>query len=325
MKYSVGLVGASGLVGQTFLKVLKENAFPIARLDLYASKQSKGKIINLYNKNYAINQIDESFSPQNDFIIFATDTNVSEKYIPKALKNGCIVIDNSSAFRLRKDVPLTVFDINFNKCLNKKLIANPNCSTLIAVKSINALQRHFKIQNIRFTTFQSVSGAGKYGIKALLKRDNDIFYGYDIRQTCIPRIGCFANYGYTTEEWKMCYETRKILNLPRLKISATCVRVPVKNCHAINICIKFKEKVNLKDVEEILSNLRNHTICDNINNLPVSTKTNGNDKILIGRLREDLAEKNAITYYLVSDNLRQGAALNAFEIMKGLASYNESI
>lgn len=324
MKYSVGLVGASGLVGQTFLKILKENAFPIANLHLYGGTQSDGKIVKFNKKSYVINQIDENFSPKDDFVIFATDSSVSEKYIPKALKNSCTVVDNSSAFRLKKNVPLTVFDINFKKCLNKKLISNPNCSTLIAVKSINALQEHFKIENIRFTTFQSVSGAGRNGINALAKYDNNTFYGYDIRKTCVPRIGAFESNGYTTEELKMCFEIRKILNLPRLKISATCVRVPIKNCHAINVCVKLKEKIKINDIKEIFSNLRNHIVCDDINELPVATKTKGNNKILIGRIRKDLAEPNAITYYVVSDNLRQGAALNAFEIMKGL-SCNESI
>ena len=235
-KYKVAIVGATGLVGRTVLKVLEEKNMSYLNYTLFSSEKSSGSKINFFNMNYIVCKLDErSFNQNFDFAIFCAGGSVSEKYIPIAVSKGCTVIDNSSVFRMAEDVPLVVPEVN-SECIfnNKGIIANPNCSTIQAVLPLKPLDDNYKIKRIIYSTYQAVSGAGRLGIEDLEKKsnnDNLQKFSYSIYNNCIPHIDDFTQDGYTKEEHKMINETRKILNKPHLPITATAVRVPVVNCH----------------------------------------------------------------------------------------------
>lgn len=320
-KFSIAIVGATGLVGKTFIKILKEQNFPVSRLELYAKNNGVGKIVSFDKKEYIVKKLDESFSPNTDFVLFAASSDVSLKYAKVALKNGCTVIDNSSAFRMYNQVPLIIPDINFDCLLNKKLIANPNCSTIICAKPLSLLHDKLRLKRIRFSTYQAVSGAGNEAITALKNGNYSGVFPYDIRKTCLPKIGTQLSNGYTSEEIKMQDEMRKILNDKNLKISATCVRVPVENCHGISVFATFKENFTLNNVYEILKSQNDIIIADDLKNdvYPVATIANGNNKVYVGRIRKDTAENKSLAFYVLSDNLRTGAAYNAYEILRRIS------
>jgi len=315
-KYRLNIVGASGAVGKTMISVLKQYKFPLSELNLYAGENGSGKIVSYTDKKIVIKKFDGTL-PESDFTFFATDKDISLKYVPIALKTSRSVIDNSSAFRFNESVPLVVPEINFTSATGKRLIANPNCSTAICAIPLNLLNERYGIKRIRFFTYQSVSGSGKRGIDALLGVNNGT-YDYDIRKTCIPFVGDYQNDGYTTEEYKMCEETRKILSDPTLPISATCVRVPVKFCHAISISVVLNKSFNLSDICQILSGSSDIILQNDTKKhiYPTAIESHGKDKVYIGRIRKDMSEKNSLLLYAVSDNLRRGAAYNAYKIMK---------
>lgn len=322
-KYDIALVGAGGLVGQTFLKILAEERFPLKNLYLFGGKNSLGAKIVFLDKEYEIKPIEEN-APNVDFTLLATDKMVSREYVEKTKTYG-VIIDNSSAFRMNESVPLVVPEINVEKAYGQKLIANPNCTTAICVIPLSALHKRYKLKKARFFTYQSVSGSGKNGLAAL-NGEND-FYKHDIRQTCIPQIGAFGIDGYTEEETKMKNELRKILNLPNLPISATCIRVPIKYCHSIAVSVVLEEEFNISEVKELFRSTQGLSVCPgtNGNEYPLATVGYGSNKIYIGRIRKDNAEKNGLLFYALSDNLRRGAAYNAYNIIKCLIGHNERI
>lgn len=316
-KYSVTVVGASGLVGQTFLRILKEKRFPLKDLKLYAKQDGVGKTVRVFKRDYVIEKLTDDFSPHTDFVLFAATADISKKYAPAARDNGCVVVDNSPAFRTDENVPLVVPEINYEKCGKNKLIANPNCSTIICAKPLALLNKAFGLKRVRICTYQAVSGAGSEGIKALCGKKNNAF-GYDVRKTCIPKIGEPSVLGYTTEEIKMRDELQKILENKDLRVAATCVRVPVKNCHAIALYATFDKSFLISEVYEALGSDKSIEIADDIfcDKYPVASAANGTDKVYVGRIRYDLAEKNSLAFYVLSDNLRTGAALNAYRIIR---------
>ena len=248
----------------------------------------------------------------------------SKKYSPIAAKNGCIVIDNSSAFRTYENVPLVVPEVNPEDIkLNKGIISNPNCSTIQAVLPIKALDEKYNVKRIIYSTYQAVSGAGRFGIEDLENGPKSLSlkkFPYPIYNNCLPHIDVFNENGYTKEEEKMINETRKILHKPEFKITATCVRVPVLNCHCESINLEFKKEFDIKDIYSTLENFENICVIDNPNkNLyPFPTHVSGKDNVFVGRIRRDYSIKNGLNLWVVADNIRKGAATNAIQIFKKL-------
>ena len=324
--YKLAIVGATGLVGKTALKILEKRDLPDFEYALFSSKKSAGKIINFKGKDYIVRELTEkSFKDKHfDFAIFSAGGNTSLKYSPIAAKNGCIVIDNSSAFRMDYEVPLVVPEVNPGDIkLNKGIIANPNCSTIQAVLPLKYLDDKYKIKRIVYSTYQAVSGAGINGIKDLENGINGLKnekFPHQIYNNCLPHIDEFLNNRYTKEEEKMINETRKILHKPNLPITATCVRVPVFNCHSESINVELENNFNLNTVIKELNNFENIKVLDdpNKNIYPLATECSGHDEVFVGRIRRDYSVKYGLNLWVVADNIRKGAATNAIQILEKL-------
>lgn len=322
---NIAIVGSTGLVGRTVLKVIEEKNLNNCTYTLFSSQKSAGTKIQFLGQNYIIQELtDKAFEKKYDYAIFCAGTNVSKKYIPIAVKNGCIAIDNSSFYRMDKNVPLVVPEVNPEQIfINNGIIANPNCSTIQAVTALSPLDKKYSIKRIVYSTYQAVSGAGKAGIEDLENGFKNIApkkFPHPIFNNCIPHIDEFINDGYTKEEHKMINETRKILNRPSLPITATTVRVPVINCHSESINIEFKKDVDIYDIKILLQNSPGITVIDDIekNYYPLATKANGYDDVFVGRIRRDYSVLSGINIWVVSDNLRKGAASNAVQILEKL-------
>lgn len=325
--YKIAIVGSTGLVGRTVLKVLEEKNFKNCTYTLYSSKKSAGTKVQFLGQNYIIQELTEdTFKFKYDYAIFCAGGNVSKKFIPIAVKSGCTVIDNSSVYRMDKSVPLVVPEVNPEKISeNKGIIANPNCSTIQAVIALKPLDDRYKIKRIVYSTYQAVSGAGKLGIEDLengIKKIKPKKFPHPIFNNCLPHIDFFESNGYTKEEYKMINETRKILNKPMLPITATCVRVPVKNCHSESINIEFKTNFDVYDVKMLLQNSPGIILVDDIEKgyYPLATKADGYDDVFVGRIRRDFSVPYGINLWVVADNLRKGAASNAVQILEKLIS-----
>lgn len=326
-KYKIAIVGSSGLVGRTVLKVLEEKNFQNVTYTLFSSKNSANKKIRFLGEDYVLCELNEnSFNSHFDFAIFCAGGSVSKKYAPIAISKGCTVIDNSSVYRMTPNVPLVVPEVNSEEILNNDgLIANPNCSTIQAVIPLKILDDAYSIKRIVYSTYQAVSGAGRFGIEDLENKSSDDSlkkFPYSIYNNCIPHIDVFTDDGYTKEEHKMINETRKILKKTDLPITATCVRVPVVNCHCESINVEFEKDFDLYDVRILLQNSPGIIVSDNIekNQYPLPTKVNGNDEVFIGRIRRDHSIKYGLNLWVVADNLRKGAATNAVQILENLIS-----
>ncbi len=320
-KYNVAIVGATGLVGGTFLKVLAEYQFPIKNLRLLASSKSAGKIINYCGKECVVEELTEKSFKGIDIALFSAGGEISKIYCPIAAQSGAVVIDNSSAWRNDPSVPLVVPEVNAKDIRNKGIISNPNCSTTQAIIPLKALDDRYGLKRVVFSTYQAVSGSGMKGVNDLertLKGEKNEFYPYEIAKTCIPEIDSFLENGYTKEEMKMVNETRKMLHKPELPISATCIRVPVPNSHGVSIMAELNQEFKIEDVKELFANYPGLKLVDKpLEHLyPTSTIANGNDFIYVGRIRRDLSSPNGILFYTVSDNIRKGAASNAVQIAK---------
>ena len=323
--YKLAIVGATGVVGSTALKVLEEKKLPISEYVLFASCKSAGKKVNFMNKEYVIKELNEnSFDEGFDFAIFSAGGEIAKKYAPIAVSKGCIVVDNSSAFRMDQDVPLVVPEVNKEEIANNKgIIANPNCSTIQAVLPLKALDDKYTIKRIVYSTYQAVSGAGKAGIEDLENGIKGIApkkFPHPIFNNCLPHIDVFEPDGYTKEEYKMINETRKILNKPMLPVTATCVRVPVMNCHSESINIEFKTNFDIYDIKMLLQNSPGIILVDDIEKdyYPLATKADGYDEVFVGRIRRDFSVPYGINLWVVADNLRKGAASNAVQILEKL-------
>ena len=270
----------------------------------------------MYNgQTYYVENLEDDSFVNLDFVFFCAGTEVSKKWALVAEEAGCFVIDNSSYFRMDKDVALIVPEVNFDKYdFKRKLIANPNCSTIQSVICLNALKK-FGIKRVIYNTYQAVSGSGIKGINDLTK-PNHTFYKYDIKQTCIPQIDVFLDNGFTKEEMKMVDETRKILDLSDLNIAASCVRVPVLFSHGVSIFVELDKDFKMSDIYNAFSEQKGLIIVDDINqNLyPTGIIATGNDNVYVGRIRKDLFFNKSILFYCVADNIRKGAASNAVGI-----------
>ena len=324
-RYKVAIVGATGLVGRTALKVLEEKAFPNIDYTLFCSSKSAGTKLSFLGQTYSTVELKEnSFDAGYDFAIFSAGGETSKKFAPIAVSKGCIVIDNSNAFRMNSDVPLVVPEVNPEKIWeNKGIISNPNCSTIQAVVPLKPLDDNYKIKRIVYSTYQAVSGAGRPGIEDLengIKGEEPQKFPYPIFNNCLPHIDVFMEDGYTKEEHKMINETRKILGKPNLPITATTVRVPVINCHSESINVEFEKDFDLYDVRVLLQNYKGILVVDDVENnkYPIATKASGNNEVFVGRIRRDNSVKYGLNMWVVADNLRKGAATNAIQIMEKL-------
>ena len=323
--YKIAIVGSTGVVGRTVLKVLEEKNFKNCTYTLFASKKSAGTKVQFLGQNYIIQELTEnSFKFNFDYAIFCAGGAVSKKFIPIAVQTGCIVIDNSNVYRMDKNVPLVVPEVNPEKIFeNKGIIANPNCSTIQAVVALKPLDDKYKIKRVVYSTYQAVSGAGKTGIEDLENGIKGIApkkFPHPIFNNCLPHIDVFEPDGYTKEEYKMINETRKILNKPMLPVTATCVRVPVMNCHSESINIEFKTNFDIYDVKMLLQNSPGIILVDDIEKdyYPLATKADGYDEVFVGRIRRDFSVPYGINLWVVADNLRKGAASNAVQILEKL-------
>lgn len=324
-KLKLAVVGATGVVGRTIIKVLEEKKLPIESYAFFATKKSAGKKINILGKEYTVQELTEhSFDEKFDYAIFSAGSDTSKKYAPIAKEKGCIVVDNSSCFRMDKNVPLVVPEVNFKDALTHHgIIANPNCSTIQAMLPLKALNDKYKIKRIIYSTYQAVSGAGKKALEDLKNTDGNLplkKFQYQIYNNCIPQIDTFTENGYTKEELKMINETRKILHEPQLKVTATTVRVPITNSHSESINIEFENEFELNEVIKTLKDFTNIIVQDDINNniYPMPINATGHDEVYVGRIRRDYSTNNAINLWVVADNIRKGAASNAVQIIEKL-------
>ncbi|MCL4546447.1 MAG: aspartate-semialdehyde dehydrogenase [Deltaproteobacteria bacterium] len=334
-KYNVAVLGASGLVGREMIEILQERNFPVNELFLIASEKSAGEIIQFKGKDYEVEIASEDYFKLKkiDIVLSSPGAAASSKYSPIAAKEGAVVIDNTSFFRMDKDVPLIVPEVNpediqyFSK---KNIIANPNCSTIQMLVPLKPIHDKYKIKRIVVSTFQSTSGAGKKAIDELFYETLDIInskgnavpdkFPVQIAFNCIPQIDVFSEDGYTKEEIKMAKETHKILHDENIGVCATAVRVPVMFCHGESINIETEKDFDIKDIKILLSNTKGVKVIDNIfsddadERYPYQTMVSGCDDVYVGRIRKDLSIKNGINLWVVADNVRKGAALNAVQI-----------
>lgn len=335
-KYKVAVVGATGVVGEMMRKVLEEKKLPVNEYAFFASAKSAGKRIEFMGKEYIVRELKEnSFEEKFDFALFSAGGETSKKYSPIAAKNGCIVIDNSSAFRMDEKVPLVVPEVNCEQAKkNNGIIANPNCSTIQAVVALKPLDDKYKIKRIVYSTYQAVSGAGSKGINDLENGikgyvENEKYelqkFNYPIFNNCLPQIDVFLENGYTKEEEKMINETRKILNRPELKITATTVRVPVMNSHSESINVEFENEFEIEELINTLKNSKGIIVQDDISKeiYPLAINTTGSDEVYVGRIRRDYSVENGVNLWVVADNIRKGAATNAIQIMEYLMDEND--
>ena len=323
-KYNVAVCGATGLVGRKMLEVLEERKIPINNLYLFASANSEGKVLVFNNKEYKV----QTLSKENienkkiDFALFSAGGRTSKEFARVFTQMGTIVIDNSSAFRMEKDVPLIVPEVNFEDIRKEdKLIANPNCSTIQCVLPLKPLHDLFNLKAINYVTFQAVSGSGKKGIEDLknsLEGKSNTFYPHPIANNCLPHIGAFLDNGVTEEQIKMVNETNKILNLDNIPISATCVRVPVLNSHTVSISAEFEKEIDLNQARNALKNHKGIILYDNpsLNLYPLASLSSGKDDVMVGRIRKDLYNPRILHFITTADNIRKGAATNAVQILE---------
>jgi aspartate-semialdehyde dehydrogenase len=320
-KVNVAVVGATGMVGNTFLKVLEERSFPIDKFYVFASQKSAGSEITFNDKQYIVEELTEqSFDRDIDIALFSAGGDISMKYAPIAASKGVIVVDNSSTWRMDPKVPLVVPEVNPNDVeWNKGIIANPNCSTIQAVVALKPLHEKYKIKRIIYSTYQAVSGSGVKGVSDLeegLKGNPHKFYAHPIANNCLPHIDVFMENGYTKEEMKMIEETKKIIGDQNLKITATTVRVPVFNSHSESVNVEFYNDFDLNELRELLKNSPGIVIQDDVANnvYPLAASATGKDEVFIGRIRRDDSVDNGVNMWVVSDNIRKGAATNAVQI-----------
>lgn len=325
-KVNIAIVGATGMVGRTFLKVLEERDFPYDKIYCYASKRSAGIKVKCKGEDIIVEELTEnSFDRDIDIALFSAGGDISEKFAPIAASKGVIVIDNSSHFRMHTDVPLIVPEVNPEAIWqHKNIIANPNCSTIQAMVALKPLQKKYGLKRVIISTYQAVSGSGVKGVTDLeegLKGSQEtIAYPHPIANNCLPHIDVFMDNGYTKEEMKMIDEAKKILNDSELRVTTTAVRVPLYDCHSESINIELSKPFEVKDIFDLYDSSENIILQDDVthNVYPLATTAKGTDNVYIGRIRRDFSLKNGINIWVVADNIRKGAASNAIQIAEVL-------
>jgi aspartate-semialdehyde dehydrogenase len=325
----VAIIGATGLVGSVLLKILKERKFPLTKLILVASKSSIGKKINFNRKAYEIVSLDTALKLKPNIVLFSAGSDVSIEWAPKFKLIGSTVIDNSSAWRMDSSKKLIVPEINAHLLSKKdKIIANPNCSTIQLVIALFELHNKFNIKRLVISTYQSVTGTGVKAINQLesetIGKESEKAYPYKIYKNAIPHCDIFEKNGYTKEEMKLVNETKKILSDDSISITATAVRIPVMGGHSEAVNVEFSNPFEVSDVLKILKNTIGITVQDDVKQslYPMPLTSQGKDDVFVGRIRRDYSKENALNLWVVSDNLRKGAALNAVQIAEYLITEN---
>ena len=321
-KYNIAVVGATGMVGNKFLQVLEERKLPCDNYYLFASKKSAGKKITFMGKEHEVIELTKEnvLKQKIDIALFSAGGETSKNFAPFFAENGILVIDNSNAWRRETNVPLVVPECNKEDIKwHNNIIANPNCSTIQAVVALKPLHQAFKIKRIVYSTYQAVSGAGVKGFNDLkngIEGAKPEKFPYPIFSNCIPHIDVFLDNGYTKEEDKMIFETKKILGDENLKITATTVRVPVFHCHSESINVEFEKPCTLEQVKEVLAKAEGIVLQDDNDNLvyPMAYTAENKDEVFVGRLRIDDTVESGINMWVVADNIRKGAATNAVQI-----------
>ncbi len=328
--YTVAVVGATGAVGNEMVSILDERDFPVSELKAYASERSIGKKIDYKGSEIPVNGLTENAFNEVDIALFSAGSDSSRQWAPVAASNGCVVIDNSSAWRMDPEVPLIVPEVNYVEILKHKgIISNPNCSTIQMVVPLKAIHDEVGIERIVVSTYQSVSGSGQKGVDELSEQVTDLLnlrdinagvYPHQIAFNCLPHIDEFLESGYTKEEMKMVNETKRILGDDSIGITATAVRVPVFMCHSESVNIETKSSISANEVRALLSSCAGVTVFDAPERdvYPMAIDASGRDDIYVGRIREDDSVDNGINMWIVADNLRKGAALNAVQIAEHL-------
>lgn len=321
----VAVVGATGMVGNVMLEVLKEFSFPITDLYLVASERSVGKKVQFADKEYVVIGLQDAVDKAPDIAIFSAGGTTSKEWAPKFAAAGTTVIDNSSAWRMDADKKLIVPEINGDILTKEdKIIANPNCSTIQMVLALKNIHKRYGIKRLVISTYQSVTGTGVKAVEQMegerLNKEVDMVYPYPIDKNCLPHGGDFDDTGYTTEETKLVNETRKILNDPNIQITATVVRVPVVGGHSEAINVELKQPFEMSDVYQELKNTSGIVIQDNpdVNLYPMPKYAEGKNEVFVGRIRRDFSIENGLNMWVVADNLRKGAATNAVQIAQHL-------
>ena len=324
----IAVVGATGLVGTEMLKVLAERQFPLTELLPVASAKSVGQFIEFQGKQYPVVSMDDAIAARPDIAIFSAGGSVSKEHAPRFAAVGTTVIDNSSAWRMDPTKKLVVPELNADTLTPEdKIIANPNCSTIQMVVALNDLHKRYQVRRIVVSTYQSVTGTGKKAVDQLLEERagqtaSNPAYPHPIDLNVLPHIDVFEANGYTKEELKMVNETKKIMGDDSIRVTATCVRIPVMGGHSESINVEFAEEFDLADVREILANTPGVELVDepSTNHYPMPKDSHGKDAVLVGRLRRDETQPKTLNMWVVADNLRKGAATNAVQIAEYLVS-----
>ena len=325
-QFRVGILGATGAVGREMMKILEERDFPVAELRPIASARSAGTMLPFRGGQVQVVAASDSAFQGLDLVLGAAENDIAKQYAPAIVKAGAVFVDNSSAFRLDKDVPLVIPEINPEDVKwHKGIISNPNCTTIVTLVAINALAKESPIETIIASSYQAVSGAGKGGIDELNNEVKALSEGkhlepkvfqYQIAYNIIPQIGGEAFEGYTSEEMKMQNEGRKILHLPELKVSCTCVRVPVVRSHSVSIVVRTREKISVERARQLIAAAPGCRLVDDLANkrYPMPLETSDQDLVFVGRIRDDLTSDNGLNIWCCGDQVRKGAATNAVQI-----------
>ena len=319
---NVAVVGATGLVGRKMVQLLEERNFPVGNLGLFASGRSSGKEIEFKGEKYKVLEVSPASFEGYDLALFSAGATIAKQLAPHAVQCQVLVVDNSSAFRLEKGVPLVVPEVNSKEIFQHRgIIANPNCSAIQLVVVLKPLHERFRIKRVVVSTYQSVTGAGKKAIDQLNSELTKLPVGerkfpHQIAYNCLPHIDLFCEDGYTKEEHKVMKETKKIIGDDSLQITATCVRVPVYGGHSESVNIEFEENFKLEEVQQLLADSPGIVVQDDLskNLYPMPISAHERDEVFVGRLRRDESVKNGLNLWIVADNLRKGAATNAIQI-----------
>lgn len=337
-KYNVAIVGATGMVGQSLVQVLQERNFPVGNLKLLASSRSVDLQVEVLGKSYKVEEARPEAFAGVDVAFFSAGETVSKELAPEAVRHGCVVIDNSNAFRMDEGIPLVVPEVNADALAGHKgIIANPNCSTIQLVVALNPLQKAAGLKRVVVASYQAVSGAGKEAVDELAAQSQAILDGkddfpreriphagakvqYQIAFNMVPQIDVFADDGYCKEELKIIRETRKIMGLPDLRITATTVRVPVFNGHSEAVTVELNSPLSAEDARELLRKEPGIVVMDDPAELvyPMPAVTSGRDEVFVGRIRPDHSVEYGLNMWVVSDNIRKGAATNSIQIAETL-------
>ena len=325
-QFKVGILGATGAVGREMMKILEERKFPVAELRPIASERSAGTKLPFNGGEVEVVAAADSAFEGLDLVLGAAENDIAKQYAPAIVKAGAVFVDNSSAFRLDKDVPLVIPEINPEDVKwHKGIISNPNCTTIVSLVAINALNQLSPIESIVASSYQAVSGAGAGGPIELMAEVDALSRGesyqpkvfqYQIAYNVIPQIGGEAFEGYTSEEMKMQNEGRKILHLPDLKVSCTCVRVPVVRSHSVSIVVRTKDKISVADAKAAIAKAAGCRLVDDLQNkqYPMPLDTSDQDIVFVGRIRDDLTSDNGLNLWCCGDQVRKGAATNTVQI-----------